>query len=355
MYDREALLAAVDLADLADDLLGAHVGPLRSPKWHCPNPQHAQTGRTPPLSIFHSHHGEQRWRCHGCGDGGTAIDLVVACKGGNVRDALDFLAGRVGHHDCGDDWSPPAPPAVERSPVDRACRDPEGLRRYVDECAERLWKPEGRAIRRWLTNVRGIPTDVLDANRIGADLGARRQERPDGMPRALGAVLPTIAQGEVTYAQIRVPHPDPGRPRYLNPTSDLAPNPRVTRMRPVDCRRPEVIVTEGAIDALSAATAGYRAVGVLSAAYGDEAVAAALARLRRPLVLALDADEAGKAASARLAALLEARGRTPVRLDIREGDLNDAMRRSDHWPAHLDHAVEQASSVHRSVGVGLER
>ena len=38
MYDREALLAAVDLADLADDLLGAHVGPLRSPKWHCPNP-----------------------------------------------------------------------------------------------------------------------------------------------------------------------------------------------------------------------------------------------------------------------------------------------------------------------------
>ncbi len=355
MYDREALLAAVDLADLADDLLGAHVGPLRSPKWHCPNPQHAQTGRTPPLSIFHSHHGEQRWRCHGCGDGGTAIDLVVACKGGNVRDALDFLAGRVGHPDCGGDWSPPARPAVKRSPVDRACRDPEGLRRYVDECAERLWKPEGRAIRRWLTNVRGIPADVLDANRIGADLGARRQERPDGMPRDLGAVLPTIAQGEVTYAQIRVPHPDPGRPRYLNPTSDLAPNPRVTRMRPVDCRRPEVIVTEGAIDALSAATAGYRAVGVLSAAYGDEAVAAALARLRQPLILAFDADEAGQAASARLTALLEVRGRTPVRLEIREGDLNDAMRRSDDWPARLDHAVEHASSFHPSVGAGLER
>lgn len=355
MYDREALLAAVDLADLADDLLGAHVGPLRSPKWHCPNPQHAQTGRTPPLSIFHSHHGEQRWRCHGCGDGGTAIDLVVACQGGNVRDALDYLAGRVGHHDCGVDWSPPSRPAVSRSPVDRGCRDPEGLHRYVDECAERLWKPEGRAIRRWLTNVRGIPADVLDANRVGADLGARRQERPDGMPRALGAVLPTISEGEVVYAQIRVPHPDPGRPRYLNPTSDLAPNPRVTRMRPVECRRPEVIVTEGAIDALSAAAAGYRAVGVLSAAYGDEAVAAALARLSQPLVLALDADEAGQAATARLTALLEARGRTRVRLDIREGDLNDAMRRSDDWPARLDHAVDHATSVHRSVGAGLER
>ena len=175
------------------------------------------------------------------------------------------------------------------------------------------------------------------------------------MPRALGAVLPTIDQGDVVYAQIRVPHPDPGRPRYLNPTSDLASNPRVTRMRPVDCRRPEVIVTEGAIDALSAATAGYRAVGVLSAAYGDEAVAAALARLRQPLILAFDADEAGQAASARLTALLEVRGRTPVRLEIREGDLNDAMRRSADWPARLDHAVEQASSLHRSIGAGLER
>ena len=355
MYDREALLAAVDLADLADDLLGAHVGPLRSPKWHCPNAQHAQTGRTPPLSIFHSHHGVQRWRCHGCGDGGTAIDLVVACKGGNVRDALDYLAGRVGHHDCGVDWSPPARPAMKRSPVDRGCRDSEGLQRYVDECAERLWKPEGRAIRRWLTNARGIPADLLEENRIGADLGPRCQERPDGMPRALGAVLPTISRGDVVYAQIRVPHPDPGRSRYLNPTSDLAPNPRVTRMRPVECRRPEVIVAEGAIDALEAATAGYRAVGVLSAAYGDEAVAVALARLHQPLVLALDADEAGQAAAARLTALLEARGRTPLGLDIREGDLNDAMRRSDDWPARLDRAVEQASSLHRSVGAGLER
>ena len=183
--------------------------------------------------------------------------------------------------------------------------------------------------------------------------GARSD--PTACLEPIGAVLPTIAGGEVVYAQIRVPHPDPGRPRYLNPTSDLAPNPRVTRMRPVECRRPEVIVAEGAIDALSAATAGYRAVGVLSAAYGDEAVAAALAHLRQPLVLALDADEAGQAATARLTALLEARGRTPIRLDIRQGDLNDAMRRSDDWPARLDRAVEQASSAQRSISAGFER
>lgn len=61
MYDRDALLSAVDLAQLADDLLGPRSGSARTPMWRCPNPGHAQTGRTPPLSVFASHRGEQRW------------------------------------------------------------------------------------------------------------------------------------------------------------------------------------------------------------------------------------------------------------------------------------------------------
>ncbi|HNH39707.1 MAG TPA: hypothetical protein PK912_14785, partial [Microthrixaceae bacterium] len=104
MYDREALLAATDLSALADDLIGGHAGSTRSPMWTCPNPNHVQTGRPPPLSIFRGHQGDQRWRCHGCGDGGSAIDLVLACKGGTVRDALEFLAERAGHRDQGADW-----------------------------------------------------------------------------------------------------------------------------------------------------------------------------------------------------------------------------------------------------------
>ncbi len=355
MYDREALLAATDLAALADDLIGGHAGTARSPMWTCPNENHAQTGRTPPLSIFRGHQGDQRWRCHGCGDGGSAIDLVIASKGGTVRDALEFLAARAGHHEQDPGREPPRQlETAALRPMNQVCRDPEGLQRYVDECADRLWKPQGRAIRRWLTNVRGIPADVLAENRIGVDLGARYQDRPEGMPRALGVVLPAIVEGRAVYAQIRVPHPDPDRPRYLNPRADLAPNPKLTRMRPTECSHPEVIVTEGAIDALSAAAAGYRAVGVLSATYGDEAVALDIARLPHPLVLAFDADDAGQAGADRLAALLGARDRTPVRLYLRTGDLNDAMRRSDDWPAHLESAVEQATAT-RSVGATVER
>ncbi|WCO67966.1 toprim domain-containing protein [Iamia majanohamensis] len=195
---------------------------------------------------------------------------------------------------------------------------------------------------------------MLLENRVGADLGPRVQTRPDGMPRAAGIVLPAVEHDHAVYAQIRVPHPRPDRPRYLNPTSALATNPRLARARPAKMRHPEVVVTEGAIDALSAAAAGYRAVGVLSASYGDEAVATALAKLPHRLVIAFDADEAGRAGASRLASLLEARQRPSGRVDLGHGDLNDAMRTSDDWPTQMARAVDDCTErrgVSTSVSV----
>lgn len=356
MYDRDALLAAIDLRALADDLLGATGTNGRARMWPCPNRQHPQTGRTPPLSIFTSHRGDQRWRCHGCGDGGTAIDLVLACQGGTPRDAMTYLAERAGHFEQPGHWRP-APRKVRPPALPPAgCRDPAGLDHYVRECAQRLWKPEGRGLRRWLTNIRGLPDDVLVENRIGADLGPRVQPRPDGMPRAIGVVLPVLADGHAVYAQLRVPHPQPDRPRYLNPTSDLATNPRLARVHPTQVRHPEVVVTEGAIDALSAASAGYRAVAVLSAAYGDESVAVALAKLPHPLVIAFDPDDAGRAGADRLAALLDARQRPPAVVDLGCGDLNDNMRSSDDWSTDLRSIVDDAQwQQSRSIDRGISR
>jgi hypothetical protein len=277
---------------------------------------------------------------------------VLLARGVGLREALGYLAGTVGHHELGSDWQPRPRRSAPAVPVPRSCRDPGGLQRYVDECADRLWQPEGGAIRRWLTEARGIPPDVLRANRIGADLGHRAQWRPDGMPRAAGVVLPVISCGRAVYAQIRVTRPRGDGPRYLNPTADLAANPRLARIRPTDCQHPEVIVAEGTIDALSAAAGGYRAVALLSATYSDESEALALSRLPHPVVLALDADDAGRAGAQRLAALLEARHRPPVVLDLGAGDLNDAMRRSVEWPAQFASAVERTLSAPTSPSVG---
>ncbi len=211
-------------------------------------------------------------------------------------------------------------------------------------------------MRRWLMVERGLPLDVLLENRVGADLGPRRQARPDGMPRATGVVLPVIDKGHAVYAQLRITHPKPDRPRYLNPASGLATNPRLSRARPLGARHPEVVVTEGAIDALSAAAASYRAVAVLSAAYGDEAVAVALAKLPHPLVIAFDADDAGRSGADRLATLLVARQRPPVVLDLGTGDLNDAMRQSDDWPTRMQLSVDSAMANRAaSLGAAISR
>lgn len=162
------------------------------------------------------------------------------------------------------------------------------------------------------------------------------------MCRTSGAVLPVIARGDVVYVQVRVPNPRPDRPRYLNPTADLAPNPKLARFRPPTVQHPEVVITEGAIDALSANAAGYRAVAVLSAGYPDRSVAHALSRLPHPLVVAFDADEPGRAGAHRLTELLRAESRPPTMLTLDHGDLNDSLRQSADWCQELAGCVQHA-------------
>jgi hypothetical protein len=111
--------------------------------------------------------------------------------------------------------------------------------------------------------------------------------------------------------------------------------------------------TEGSIDATAAAAGGYRAVGVMSATYCDESVGLALSRLPHPLLLAFDADDAGHAGAERLAALLDAKQRPPVLLDLDSGDLNDVMRRPEDWSARLSVSVEHAMAERSAVGMEL--
>ena len=354
MYDRNRLLDSIALAALADDLLGPRTGTARTPTWPCPNPNHAQTGRTPPVTIFWSRTGHERWHCHGCGDGGTAVDLVMAVDRCDVRTALDTLGRRAGHSPDSEHSRRPVRPRHPRHPEPAPGRvtDPDGLTAFIDDCAHRLWAPEGRPVRRWLTRTRRLPPDVLRHNRIGADPGAVRQPRPDGMPAAgWAAVLPVHRDGEAVFAQLRAL--STGRIRYLNAAAQLAPNPRVAHYQPVDQRGQCVLVTEGILDALSAAAAGYRSAALLGASIPDPArinpatdqITDALLEPGGRLVLALDDDDAGQRGAQRLHALLRDRtGRPPVRLALPNGanDLNDWMRGSDDWPVALEHSVRIA-------------
>ena len=366
MYDRDVLLAATDLGALADDVLGPHVGPDQHSMWPCPSPTHAQTGRTPPVSVFTSRWGEERWHCHGCGDGGTAIDLLMRARDTGPRAALDELGQRAGISPM--PYQPPS--GSNRRPsrfveqileqlhlAEQTVPEPahlEQIATYVDACARELWTPAGGPARRWLTERRGLPEGVLRANRVGADLGHDETPRPDGMCSHVGAaILPVHACGRPIYFQARVLHPAPGRPRYLNPTAQLAPNPKLSVIEPDVLTHPEIIVTEGAIDALTAAAAGYRSAAVLSAGYPDRHVALQLARLDGELILALDPDAAGQKSTMELAAHLEELQRPATILLLGAGDLNEACRCSPDWSSELAERIAHSSPIDRADGLEI--
>jgi DNA primase len=166
--------------------------------------------------------------------------------------------------------------------------------------------------------------------------------------------------GAPVYAQLRVLRPRGDQPRYLNPSAGLLENPRLTRLRPTEVRCRPVLVTEGAIDALTAASAGYRAVAILGAGYPDRLVAEHLARLTGPIVLAFDPDPAGNLGSDRLAVLLAARQRPALRLPPDVGDLNDRRIATEgDWSRRLDELVAAAAPAvsvdpaMRGRGVGV--
>jgi hypothetical protein len=321
-YDRDELLDRTGLAGLADELLGFHVGNGRNARWPSPVPNHPQTGRTPPMSIFVDHRGIERWTCFATGANGTAIDLVVVATGRSVGDAMAWLAERARLDRAPVDRAPlvhkPPPPSPSRGPS-------AALKEYVEACERILWQPAGAAIRRWLVEERCLAPDVLRHNRIGADPGPRMLRRAKGLPwRGPAAVFPALDEGrEAIYLQARYLRPPPDRGKYDNPTAKHGRNPRLTWIDPpVDATGP-TIVTEGIPDALAVASAGHRSVAILGAGLPDHRTAERLASTGGRIVVAFDADDAGRAGADRLMALLGEHGRTDaVVIEPPAGDLN---------------------------------
>lgn len=329
-FDRDAILARTDLAQLADELLGGHKGSGTSARWPSPVPGHPQTGKTPPMTIFRARNGIERWTCWATGASGTAIDLLVTVDGVTVREALARLGARAGVREG---------EGVERI----ACRSPSpaatpmpsasalaAMRSYVATCEANLWSRRGASAREWLLDERRLDPDVLRANHVGADPGPRLLPRATGLPRGVGVVFPALDQERrVVYLQLRSLAGD--GPKYRSPsTRAFGVSPRLAWIVPPDTRASErrLVVTEGICDGLTAVGAGVEAVALLGAATTNDVVAEQLAARGGNLVLALDADTAGRASTARLRALLSSAGRRGVvALPIPDNrDLNDWAR-----------------------------
>lgn len=326
--DVDALLAQVDLDDLIVRLLGPgkpHGG--RSRSWPCPHPQHGgQTGRTPPVTLFVGRDGRQRWHCHSCGAGGTAIDLVTVTQQRTVGEAINYLADLA---DCG--TGPRRQPPVPGPRPPATTRPHPELLAYIKRCEDRLWSPMGMPGRNFLER-RGLQEPILHANHVGYDCGPSLLPRAKGLPSGGPAiVLPVLdPDGKPLYLQARYLRPIADR-RYDNPTERLVgPSPRVAFPRPGERHlEPQTaLICEGMFDALTAVQAGFPAVAVLGAGYPDEEAARAiLGRLpHERLMISFDDDSRGRAGGAKLAELLarQGAGHRVHTLVPGHGDLN-------HW------------------------
>jgi hypothetical protein len=320
--DRDELLRRVDLPALADELLGGHKGHGLAARWPSPDPTHPQT----------DHRGTPRWHCFATGHGGTAIDLLCVARGWSPKEAIDWLAHRTdlppSRLEPGPSRASPPPPVDNREPSAE-------MRTYIEVCARLLWEPIGTRIRQWLVDERGLDPDTLHRNLIGADPGPRQLHRAGGLPhRGPAAVFPALgANGTPVYLQARYLVPPAGRGKYDNPTALHGRNPRVAHLSPTTTPAIApisgiVCVTEGIPDALVTAAAGYPSIGVLGAGLPDRRVVDHLASVEGLLVIAFDADSAGRAGTQRLAELLASRGRDHAVLVPRGGDVNQWARQT---------------------------
>ena len=342
-YDRDEVLARVDLAELATELCGPSEGRGAGAKWHCPNPDHPDAH--PSMTVYNGQR-SARWKCHSCGDGGTAIDLWMTAQRCGVRDAIEALAARGqiaprpgddrrsdlgpprgragpgapdGRPSTPDGPGPPPRPIQFRTAEPAPAAPDPRIESYVAVAAQIVWGTLGGPGLDWL-HARGFSDDVLRVNRVGYDPGPRAFHRDRGLPwRGPGIVYPALAaDGTALYFKTRYLDPAAaGRDKYDNPTSALAVNPRVAALRVPDADPALdglVVVTEGIPDGLAVAHTGARAAAIIGAANHGPAVADRLHRMfpTGTFLVVFDADHAGRRGGALLGAHLAALGRDVV-------------------------------------------
>jgi DNA primase len=342
--DRDELLARVDLAAVLESLSGPRT---TSGRWHCPDVDHAD--EHPSVTVRVAESGKQTWRCWSGGHRGTAIDAVMANRRVGVGDAIVWLAVNYGHL-----------PVVERParPPRRSAGDPDQrVVDYIHSASKLLWTSAGKEHRDWLHR-RGLDDEVLRLNHVGADPGRRLLGRPrNGFPSGWPAVVyPALDRhGRPVFFQARYLDPPAHRGKYDSPSSIFAANPRLAWAAPVGEPSERIIVLcEGIPDALVAAQAQLRAVGLMGASIADPAATQELAEAAATsgygVVICFDSDEAGRTGGDRIRRQLVEHGVTVATVCPPPGrDITMWAGGDKGWRARLLSAIPGLSVCGRSM------
>ena len=332
LYDIEAIRAAHPIAHAVS---GAGVELRRSGRrlvGLCP----FHEDRTPSLMVYEE---TGSYFCFGCDAGGDVFDFVGRLRGTAFRETAALLAGSAG----GGRPPPAAAPPSLRRPIRAAAADEAA----VIEAAASLYTGQygrGREARSYLRG-RGIDDGVAAGMRVGFAGGglARHLEHSRlGLDTARGLglltgdrdtlsgriVVPDLdARGLATWLTAR--SLDGREPRYLNLR---LPSPLLGLEQVRRAAASAVVVTEGPFDWLT--LCAWRLPGVaLLGTHVSREVLATLRSLGR-VYLALDADDPGGLATARLASALKTKA-TVVPLPGGAHDISELARRRDGRAAFL--------------------
>jgi DNA primase len=277
--------------------------------------------RTPSFSVDAR---EKLYHCFGCGVGGDVIKFVEEKEGIAFPDAVEALADRYGVEIEREGEDPRAEEARKRR-----ARLGELLERTAQFYAHYLWESQEAAKAREYLGSRGLGEEVLRSFGVGyapsawdqvltrgqtarftmvelAAAGLVQKGRKGGQyDRFRARIMFPVrdGRGRVQGFGARALRPD-SKPKYLNsPEGELYRKSRtlygIDQARRPIAKAGRAVVVEGYTDVLAAHQAGIdEAVAVMGTAITPEQLGQ-LSRYTEEVVLALDADRAGRAAMLR--------------------------------------------------------
>jgi len=152
--------------------------------WHCP----FHPDGTPSFSVKND-----RYYCFGCHATGDAVDWLVEYRRLPKRQALELVKGSNGRP-----YHPPKPKPKPQPESEGAEAWAESALREVVQANERLFRPEGQAVREYLTR-RGFGAETVQ---VWA-LGAAEVFNPSTNRQEPAVVIPSFDRGEITAVKYR--------------------------------------------------------------------------------------------------------------------------------------------------------
>lgn len=253
------------------------------------------------------------WTCHKCGKSGDVIDLYQKATGADYNTALRELAQQIGLTiEAG-----PAPSERQAAQPSAAQEKPQpsnyDFTGYYVARQEWITQPAAASY----LKARGISQETAERFGLGFDPKADPASAPGGKgvirnpaPRI---IIPTSKSHYIARSI------DPATPKEYKKLNPKGCTPDIFNIEAL-YQGPEVFITEGAFDALSILEIGTPAASLNSAANADKLIDQLREkRTDATLILCLDNDEAGKAATEKLCDGLRSLDISFIKADINGG------------------------------------